>query len=104
VPRSPSPQTLRLFQALLDAPSDWQYGYDLSRRTGLPSGTLYPILVRLADRGLLDSHWQPAEQPGRPPRHAYRLTAEGARAARTELAAASSRQSAPRLSTLPETS
>jgi PadR family transcriptional regulator, regulatory protein PadR len=86
--RSASPQTLRVFGALLDNPDDWRHGYELSKQTGLPSGTLYPILIRLADRGLLDSRWEPPRQPGRPPRHAYRLTADGVRAARTALAAA----------------
>jgi DNA-binding PadR family transcriptional regulator len=90
----------------LDAPSEWQHGYELSKRTGLPSGTLYPILIRLADRGLLDSRWQPAQQSGRPPCHAYRLTADGLRAARTELAAVGESMRARRLtprSPIPET-
>jgi DNA-binding PadR family transcriptional regulator len=55
----------------------WQYGYELSRETGLSSGTLYPLLMRLSDQGLLESHWQEPERPGKPPRHAYRLTSEG---------------------------
>jgi len=85
---APSPQTLRLLDALLEAPEAWQYGYDLSRRTGLKSGTLYPILVRLAGRGWLEARWTGPGAPGRPPRHAYRLTAEGVRAAVEGLAAA----------------
>jgi DNA-binding PadR family transcriptional regulator len=40
--------------ALHDHPAHWRYGYDISRETGLGSATLYPILGRLADRGLLD--------------------------------------------------
>ncbi|MGB0124937.1 MAG: PadR family transcriptional regulator, partial [Silvibacterium sp.] len=55
--------------------------YDLSRSTGLKSGTLYPLLMRLADRKLLETSWETVE-PGRPPRHLYRLTAEGVRFAR----------------------
>jgi DNA-binding PadR family transcriptional regulator len=43
----------------------------------LKSGTLYPILIRLADQGLVEAIWE-AEQPaGRPRRHLYRLTADG---------------------------
>jgi PadR family transcriptional regulator PadR len=38
--------------------------------------TLYPILMRLAERKLLETSWEPAEI-GRPPRHMYRLTPEG---------------------------
>ena len=72
-----SRQTRALFAALLEAPIAWQYGYDLSRQTGLKSGTLYPLLMRLSEQGLLDSQWQPPDRPGTPPRHAYRLTPNG---------------------------
>jgi DNA-binding PadR family transcriptional regulator len=75
-----------VFRGLLDAPRQWRHGYDLSRETGLPSGTLYPILVRLSDRGFLESKWEPAPEPGRPPRHLYRLTSEGRTYAKSELA------------------
>ena len=77
-PANGSPQTLRVLEALLETPDVWQYGYDLSRRTGLKSGTLYPILIRLADQGWLATCWSEPEQAGRPPRHLYRLTSEGA--------------------------
>lgn len=73
-----SPQTLRLLEVLLERPGVWHHGYDLSRRTRLRSGTLYPILLRLADQGLLESRWEEPERRGRPPRHVYRLTASGA--------------------------
>jgi len=66
--RRSSGQTLSLLRGLLDRPRKWRHGYDLSQDTGLPSGTLYPILVRLADRGLLEAKWEPAPDPGRPPR------------------------------------
>ena len=72
---------------MLIQPSEWKYGYDLSKQTGLQSGTLYPLLIRLADQGLLETAWKPSEIAGRPPRHVYRLTAEGITAAR-ELTAA----------------
>ena len=76
-----SPQTLQVLDAFLEAPKDWKYGYDISRDTGLKSGTLYPILMRLADRKLLETSWETTE-PGKPPRHLYRLTASGLRFAR----------------------
>lgn len=72
-----SPQTLLLLDSLLHHPTEWRYGYDLSRETGLKSGTLYPILMRLAAKSLLETHWEEAEAPGRPPRHMYRLTTSG---------------------------
>ena len=91
MPRQPdtSPQTLQVLAALLEAPDAWHYGYDLSQRLGLRSGTLYPILVRLAERGCLEIRWVEAERPGRPPRHTYRLTADGRALAHSRLAAPS---------------
>lgn len=71
-----SPQTLQILDAFLQDPTDWKYGYDISRNTGLRSGTLYPILMRLADRKLLDTVWEAAEI-SKPPRHLYRLTPDG---------------------------
>ena len=82
-----SPQTLRLFEALLADPARWRYGYDLSRETSLASGTLYPILMRLAKQKLLDTGWEPSPETGKPPRHTYRLTADGVALARTRVTA-----------------
>ena len=76
-----SRQTLLILEAFLETPKQWKYGYDLSRNTGLKSGTLYPLLMRLADRKLLETSWE-AVEPGRPPRHLYRLTSDGVRFAR----------------------
>jgi DNA-binding PadR family transcriptional regulator len=77
-----SPQTVLILDAFLEQPEDWKYGYDLSRFTGLKSGTLYPILMRLAERRLLETKWETGE-PGKPPRHMYRFTPDGLRFART---------------------
>jgi PadR family transcriptional regulator, regulatory protein PadR len=55
----------------------WRHGYDIARETGLKSGTLYPILIRLADRGWLEACWEDGQPAGRPRRHLYRLTSEG---------------------------
>jgi PadR family transcriptional regulator PadR len=83
-----SPQTLAVLAALGGQPSAWQHGYALARETGLKSGTLYPILIRLADRGLVEACWQDEPTPGRPRRHLYRLTANGLASATTALAEA----------------
>jgi PadR family transcriptional regulator len=80
-----SPQTAQVLGELLRAPREWSYGYDLSRSTGLKSGTLYPILIRLAERRLLETSWETVEA-GRPPRHLYRLTSDGLRYARQQVA------------------
>jgi DNA-binding PadR family transcriptional regulator len=66
--------------ALANRPSDWLYGLELAKLTGLKSGSLYPILIRLADRAFLESRWLAPAERGRPQRHAYRITAEGLRA------------------------
>ncbi len=75
--REISSQTLSVLAALCEQPSRWQHGYALAGMTGLKSGTLYPILIRLADQGLVEACWQEEAQPGRPRRHLYRLTANG---------------------------
>ena len=72
-----SKEARTLVQTLADTPLEWRYGYDLLKATGLKSGTLYPILMRLADRGLLEAKWLEAETLGRPQRHAYKLTPAG---------------------------
>jgi len=87
-----SPQTLSVLAALSEQPSQWQHGYALAIVTGLKSGTLYPILIRLADRGLVEACWQEEPQPGRPRRHLYRLTAGGLASATGALAASVQRQ------------
>jgi PadR family transcriptional regulator, regulatory protein PadR len=84
-----SPQTLLVLDAFLEQVEDWKYGYDLSRITGLKSGTLYPILMRMAERNLLETQWEPGE-PGKPPRHMYRFTPDGLRYARAKAPANSS--------------
>jgi PadR family transcriptional regulator, regulatory protein PadR len=62
-------------------PPAWRHGYALAKQTGLKSGALYPILIRLADRGLVEACWQEEPEPGRPRRHLYRLTVDGRAAA-----------------------
>jgi PadR family transcriptional regulator, regulatory protein PadR len=77
-----SRQTRQLLSTLSAEPRTWRHGYDLSKQTGLKSGTLYPLLMRLCDQGLLDSKWQETEGAGRPPRHLYRLSTRGMAVAR----------------------
>ena len=86
-----SAQTLSVLASLCQEPSQWQHGYALAKQTGLKSGTLYPILIRLADRGLVEACWQDEPTPGRPRRHLYRLTAAGLASATGALASAAER-------------
>ena len=85
--RRPSAQTIAIVLALAEKPAAWRYGYELCRQLDLKPGSLYPILVRLADRGFLETSWESDAPAGRPPRHLYRLTGSG-RALATELATA----------------
>ena len=76
--RSHSRQTQTVLAELLRVPANARYGYEIAKATGLASGTLYPILMRLEERGLLEARWELGERP----RHMYRLTAEGVEVAR----------------------
>jgi PadR family transcriptional regulator len=79
-----SPETLVVLERFVERPTDWRYGYELSRETGLKSGTLYPILMRLAKYSLLEARWV-ATEDGVPPRHTYRLTPKGLELARSRI-------------------
>ena len=79
--RSLSPAALRVLDALARAGNSGRHGYDLCREAQVKSGTLYPLLIRLEAQGHLSADWQASELSGRPPRHIYRLTAEGRRLA-----------------------
>ena len=48
----------RAGRPVLAAPTQWRHGYGIARNTGLKSGTLYPVLIRLADRGLVEARWE----------------------------------------------
>jgi DNA-binding PadR family transcriptional regulator len=93
--RRPSAQTAAVLQALAEDPSSWRYGYDLCTQLGLQAGSIYPILIRLADRGLLETSWETERVPGRPARHLYRLTGAGRAYASSAAAAARAASPAP---------
>ena len=80
--RQPSKQMRVLLEAMSAQRQQWRHGYDLMKQTGLSSGTLYPLLMRMTDQGLVEAEWREPSQPGRPARHAYRLTAAGLALAR----------------------
>jgi PadR family transcriptional regulator, regulatory protein PadR len=86
-----SRQTLTVLDALLTRPGQWVHGYPLSQTTGIPSGTLYPILMRLEKLHWLETCWEEPKTPGRPPRHLYRLTGSARAWARAEISAARGR-------------
>ena len=76
--RRPSGQaTTAVVLALAEQPATWRYGYELCQRLDLRASALYPALMRLADRGLLETSWERDVPAGRRPRHLYRLTGPG---------------------------
>jgi DNA-binding PadR family transcriptional regulator len=81
--------TTAVVLALAEQPATWRYGYELCQQLDLETGSVYPALMGLADRGLLETAWERDVPAGRPPRHRYRLTGPG-RVLAAELAAAPS--------------
>jgi PadR family transcriptional regulator, regulatory protein PadR len=75
--RKPSAQTIAIVLALADETGGWSHGYDLCRRLDLKAGTVYPILMRLAERGRVETTWEADPPAGRPARHLYRLSDAG---------------------------
>jgi PadR family transcriptional regulator PadR len=75
-PRALSQQALAVVAVLADC-NAWQHGDDLMAQAGVKSGTLCPLLMRLEAQGMLQARWVDSPQPGRPPRHVYRLTPAG---------------------------
>jgi DNA-binding PadR family transcriptional regulator len=77
-----------VLRALLAAPGREMYGLEIIHGAGLPSGTVYPILARLADAGWLAQRDEDlnTKKVGRPRRSYYRITAKGTDAARAALA------------------
>jgi len=74
--RRPSQSTLSVLKSLSQAP-DGLHGYAIIKATGLASGTLYPILMRLSERGWLERDWVIDETEAGPPRRLYKLTPTG---------------------------
>ena len=82
-----SAETAAVLSVVLASPQRALYGLEIRERSGIASGSLYPILIRLEDRGVLQSERAKQKDPstrGRP-RTYYRLTASGRRAAAEDL-------------------
>src|SRR5918997_7198725 len=83
-------------RAMLDGHEGQLYGLELVEATGLPPGTIYPIMARLESAGWVSSRWEETgqEAKGRPRRRYYRLTADGVAQARAALASSEARRRA----------
>ena len=75
-------QVMRVLGAFVDAGHVELTGANIHERTGILSGTLYPILIRFREAGWVSDRWEDEEpvELGRPKRRYYRLTAIGQRA------------------------
>lgn len=80
--------TTQVLHVLTGEPEQDRYGLEVMALTGLPSGTVFPILARLEACGWLDSGWEDVDPrvAGRPRRRYYRLTAAGLEAGTRALA------------------
>lgn len=81
-------QTLRVLRVLLDDPAGEHYGLEISKESGLPTGSIYPILARMEVSGLVSSAWEDIDEAAakRRRRRYYRLTSDGLEFAYTEVA------------------
>lgn len=84
--RRRSHQCRLILQVLLDAPSQEVYGLQVTRASGVGVGSVYAILRRLEDEGLLDGRWEQTDPAGegRPLRRYYRLNGDGRKLALRE--------------------
>ncbi|MFB7273926.1 PadR family transcriptional regulator [Streptomyces sp. NPDC056244] len=70
--------TIAVLEVLLAATDDNPaWGLSICRDADLGSGTVYPILDRLEERGWATSWSEATPHPGRPPRRFYALTGAG---------------------------
>ncbi|MFD9905923.1 PadR family transcriptional regulator [Streptomyces sp. NPDC059063] len=89
--------TLKVLKVLLESrPDDPAWGLRICEEAGLGSGTVYPILDRLAAQGWLTSRTETGPHPGRPPRRYYELSGAGRALATPVLTTRHPRRCAPR--------
>ena len=70
---------------LLAVSRGFRHGFDIIDASGLKSGTVYPILRRLEEAGMLRARWEAAadaRDAQRPPRRYYQITGAGTQALR----------------------
>ena len=70
---------VQVAMALLDDPTGRHWGYELSKKAGVRSGVLYPMLTRMLDEGWVEDGWEDPTtiREKRPPRRYYELTEKG---------------------------
>jgi DNA-binding PadR family transcriptional regulator len=80
-----TPQTIRVLDCLMAGKAI--SGAEITAKTNLKSGSLYPILMRLEGAGWVTSEWEAGDPSklGRPRRRYYSITPAGARHARDQV-------------------
>jgi PadR family transcriptional regulator len=70
---------VQVAMALVNDPTGRHWGYELSKKTGVRSGVLYPMLTRMLDEGWVEDGWEDPTtiRDKRPPRRYYELTTKG---------------------------
>lgn len=93
MPQRMTQSVLAVLRVLIDAGGESCYGTEIGKAAGLASGTLYPILDRLARDGWVEASWEEtdASKLGRPRRRFYVLTPTGQISAVRALQAAHAR-------------
>lgn len=92
-----TPKMARVLKVFLEDPGQPRYGYELMKVTGMPSGSLYPMLAKFEEAGWLTRGKENIDPraAGRPPRMHYTITGAAVSAARVQLAALSERYRPP---------
>jgi len=86
-----TPKMALVLKVFLEDPAEPRYGFDLMKRTGMASGSLYPMLAKLENAGWLTRGKENIDPraAGRPARTNYTITGAAISAARVQLAALS---------------
>jgi PadR family transcriptional regulator, regulatory protein PadR len=92
-----TPKMAKVLKVFLEDPSKSRYGFELMRRTGLSSGTVYLMLARMEEAGLLTSGKEDIDprSEGRPARRCYTISGAAAAAVHVQLASLSEQYSPP---------
>jgi PadR family transcriptional regulator, regulatory protein PadR len=71
--------SLKVLRVFLENPKQQLAGVDIQKQSGVPTGTLYPIVLRFESAGWLESKWEDIDpkEAGRPRKRFYWLTADG---------------------------
>jgi PadR family transcriptional regulator, regulatory protein PadR len=70
---------LKVLRVFVENPKQQLAGSDIQKLGRVPTGTLYPILLRFEAAGWLDSEWEDIDptEAGRPRKRFYQLTGTG---------------------------